>query len=60
MLKMNYACVYVMAVLLFSLVYWFIRGRAVYTGPVTEAIADDFSEENIVANETKKDLNATS
>jgi len=52
---MNYACVYLAAVLLFSLVYWFIRGKAVYTGPVTEAIADDMSEEEVVINDKKKD-----
>lgn len=52
---MNYACVYLAAVLLFSLVYWFIRGKAVYTGPITEAIADDMSEEEVVINDKKKD-----
>jgi hypothetical protein len=48
---MNYACVYTVAVLLFALVYWWIRGRVVYNGPVTEAIADDLSEREIVAAE---------
>jgi hypothetical protein len=48
---MNYACVYLVAVLLFAMVYWYIRGRAVYTGPVTEAIADDISESEIVESE---------
>ncbi|OQD70401.1 hypothetical protein PENDEC_c024G02449 [Penicillium decumbens] len=49
--SMNYACVYLAAVLLFALIYWYIRGRAVYTGPVTEAIPDDLSESEIVATE---------
>lgn len=48
---MNYACVYLVAVLLFAMIYWYIRGRAVYTGPVTEAIADDISESEIVESE---------
>lgn len=48
---MNYACVYLVAVLVFALVYWYIRGRVVYNGPVTEAIADDLSESEIVAAE---------
>ncbi|KAJ5217988.1 uncharacterized protein N7498_000087 [Penicillium cinerascens] len=48
---MNYACVYLVAVLLFALVYWYIRGRVVYNGPITEAVADDLSESEIVAAE---------
>lgn len=48
---MNYACVYLVAVLLCALIYWYVRGRAVYTGPVTEAIADDLSESEIVEGE---------
>ncbi|KAJ5216277.1 uncharacterized protein N7498_002684 [Penicillium cinerascens] len=57
--SMNYASVYVVAVLLFALIYWYLDGRAVYTGPVTEAIADDVSEEDIVTDETKKDQGPT-
>lgn len=48
---MNYACVYLAALLGFAGIYWIIRGRALYTGPVTEAIADDLSESEIVATE---------
>lgn len=48
---MNYACVYLAAVLVFALIYWWIRGRVVYTGPVTEAVADDLSEEEILTAE---------
>ncbi|KAJ5698803.1 hypothetical protein N7462_000808 [Penicillium macrosclerotiorum] len=48
---MNYACVYLAAVLLFAMIYWYIRGRKVYTGPVTEAVADDLSESELVATE---------
>lgn len=51
---MNYACVYLVAVLVFALVYWYIRGRAVYTGPVTEAIAEDLSETEVVAAENSE------
>ncbi|KAJ5641312.1 hypothetical protein N7490_005312 [Penicillium lividum] len=53
--NMNYACVYLAAVLVFSTAYWYIRGKAVYTGPVTEAIADDLSEVEIVTEDKKKD-----
>ncbi|KAJ6134695.1 hypothetical protein N7523_001017 [Penicillium sp. IBT 18751x] len=49
--NMNYACVYLAALLVFAGIYWLIRGRTVYTGPITEAIADDLSESEIVANE---------
>ncbi|KAJ5592014.1 uncharacterized protein N7459_002383 [Penicillium hispanicum] len=52
--SMNYACVYLVAVLLFALIYWWIRGRVVYTGPVTEAVADDLSEEEIVTSAKKE------
>lgn len=48
---MNYACVYTVAVLLFALIYWYIRGRAVYTGPIQEAVADELSESEIVTGE---------
>ncbi|KAJ5732361.1 hypothetical protein N7493_003842 [Penicillium malachiteum] len=53
--NMNYSSVYVAAVLLFSLVYWYLRGKAVYTGPVTEAVADDLSEDGVLAEDKKKD-----
>ncbi|KAJ5081141.1 hypothetical protein N7456_013379 [Penicillium angulare] len=57
--NMNYSSVYVVAVLLFALIYWFIRGKAVYTGPVTEAIADDLSESEVIDNDKKKDNGPT-
>lgn len=52
--QMNYACVYLVAVLVFALLYWYIRGRAVYTGPVTEAIADDLSETDVATENFQK------
>jgi hypothetical protein len=48
---MNYACVYLVAVLVFAMVYWVIRGRAVYTGPIAETVIDDLSESEVVATE---------
>ena len=33
---MNYAVVYFFGILVFSTVYWFLRGRKFYTGPVVE------------------------
>jgi hypothetical protein len=56
---MNYACVYLVAVLAFSLVYWYIRGRAVYTGPVTEAVADDLSSEHDIVTADKVNKGTT-
>ncbi|KAK4963514.1 polyamine transporter tpo5 [Elasticomyces elasticus] len=35
--SMNYAIVYLGGILFFSLVYWFIRGKKFYTGPLIEA-----------------------
>ncbi|KAI9932421.1 hypothetical protein MW887_008662 [Aspergillus wentii] len=53
--SMNYACVFLVAVLFFSMIYWYIRGKFVYTGPITEAVADDLSESDIpTAQKTDK------
>lgn len=51
---MNYACAFLMFILVSAEVYWYIRGRAVYTGPITEAVADELSESEVVTNETDK------
>ncbi|RAH58757.1 amino acid transporter [Aspergillus piperis CBS 112811] len=46
--NMNYACVFLVFVLLFALVYWFISGKRFYHGPITEAVvADSASESNL-------------
>ncbi|PYH44572.1 amino acid transporter [Aspergillus saccharolyticus JOP 1030-1] len=45
--NMNYACVFLVFVLLFALVYWYISGKKFYRGPVSEAVVDDsLSESN--------------
>ncbi|KAK3669341.1 polyamine transporter tpo5 [Recurvomyces mirabilis] len=43
---MNYAVVYLGAILFFSTVYWFIRGRKFYTGPLIEAEIDEDSSQD--------------
>ncbi|KAK1821730.1 polyamine transporter tpo5 [Friedmanniomyces endolithicus] len=43
---MNYAIVYLGAILFFSMLYWVIRGRKFYTGPLIEAeIGEDMSQQ---------------
>jgi hypothetical protein len=45
---MNYAIAFLGAVLLAAMMYWFIRGRNFYRGPVIEAqIVRDEEEESI-------------
>lgn len=49
---MNYAIVYLAGILAFALIYWFIRGRKVYTGPLVEAdIHEDGSQEGRSSDE---------
>ncbi|GKZ31638.1 hypothetical protein AbraIFM66950_000305 [Aspergillus brasiliensis] len=55
--NMNYACVFLVFVLLFALVYWFISGKRFYHGPVTEAVVADSSSESNQPVETKTDKN---
>ncbi|KAK0255351.1 polyamine transporter tpo5 [Friedmanniomyces endolithicus] len=43
---MNYAIVYLGAILFFSMLYWVVRGRKFYTGPLIEAeIGEDMSQQ---------------
>lgn len=51
---MNYACVFLAFILVVSQGYWYIRGRAVYTGPIAEAVADDLSGNEMLTAETEK------
>ena len=48
--NMNYAIVFLAAILLAAILYWFIRGKHFYTGPLIEArvIRDDESGEDLV------------
>jgi len=42
---MNYAIVYLGGILFFSMLYWVVRGRKFYTGPLIEAeINEDSSQ----------------
>jgi hypothetical protein len=43
---MNYAIVYLVAILVFSMIYWYVHGRSHYTGPplATIPIMPDESE----------------
>jgi LPXTG-motif cell wall-anchored protein len=43
--NMNYAIAFLIAILIAAMLYWFIRGRHFYTGPIVEAqvIRDDES-----------------
>lgn len=43
---MNYAIVYLFGILFFSLLYWFVRGRKYYTGPLIEADIDEQDSQN--------------
>lgn len=52
---MNYACVFLVFVLLFALVYWFISGRRFYHGPITEAVVADSASECNQTGEKDKD-----
>lgn len=35
--QFNYAIVYLGGILAFSTIYWFVRGKKFYTGPIVEA-----------------------
>ncbi|TKA69822.1 hypothetical protein B0A55_07506 [Friedmanniomyces simplex] len=55
--SMNYAIVYLGAILFFSSVYWVIRGRKFYTGPLIEAdIGEEASQQTRSSNDD--DVNA--
>ena len=43
---MNYAIVYLGAILFFSMLYWVVRGKKHYTGPLIESenVGDESSE----------------
>ena len=44
---MNYAIVFLMAILVFSTVYYAIYGRKVYTGPIVEAKFEDDASNSV-------------
>ena len=43
--QMNYAIVYLGGILFFALLYWFVRGKKFYTGPIIETEIDEGSME---------------
>ncbi|RAL06723.1 amino acid transporter [Aspergillus homomorphus CBS 101889] len=53
--NMNYACVFLVFVLLFALVYWYISGKRFYHGPVTEAVVGDYLSESNSTTQAKAD-----
>lgn len=56
--NMNYAVVFLAAILAFATVYWYIRGRSFYTGPLVETEVGDAdsqsrsSEDNLPGEKT--------
>lgn len=46
---MNYAIVYLVAILFFSMLYWVIRGKKHYTGPLIEAEVNESDSQNLRA-----------
>lgn len=57
MLQMNYAIVYLAGILFIALLYWFVRGKRFYTGPLIEAeIADAESFDRSSEEEGEKKL----
>lgn len=51
---MNYACAFLVLILLAALIYWYAGGRKWYTGPVTEAM---IIEEDGVARDSSSQEN---
>jgi len=56
---MNYAVVYLVAILTFSTLYWVIRGKRYYTGPRLEVQVNDTDSEDRNTNDEYdlKDMN---
>ncbi|TVY24464.1 putative amino-acid permease [Lachnellula hyalina] len=52
---MNYACVFLVFILLCAAASWYISGRKYYTGPVVEAHAEEEHSENEVPSLRKKE-----
>lgn len=44
LLQMNYAIVYLVGILFFSMIFWYATGRKYYTGPIVEA---DLTDESV-------------
>ena len=48
---MNYAVVYLVAILFFSTLYWVVRGKKHYTGPRLEVQVDELDSQDRNINE---------
>ena len=53
---MNYAVVYLGGILFFSMLYWFLRGRKFYTGPLIEADVTDNASSSHERSSSGEDL----
>lgn len=45
-LTMNYAAAFLGLIFFFATIYWYIRGKNFYTGPLVEAIVDESDSQN--------------
>lgn len=45
-LTMNYAIAFLGLIAFFAMIYWYVRGRKFYTGPLVEAIVDESDPQN--------------
>ena len=45
-LTMNYAIAFLGLIVFFATIYWYVRGRLFYTGPLVEAIVDESDSQN--------------
>jgi hypothetical protein len=52
---MNYASAFLVLVLLFALLYWYLRGRKFYHGPIVEAVAEDSQSDSGVIGPEKSE-----
>lgn len=53
--NMNYACVFAVAILVASAIFWYAGGRRYYTGPVVEAQAEDSESDRVSTAVDRKD-----
>jgi len=54
---MNYAIVYLAAILFFSMLYWVIRGKKHYKGPLIEAEVNELDSQSLKAAAATKPPN---
>jgi len=54
--NMNYAIVYLVAILVFSMIWWAVGGRKYYTGPLIEAETLESDSLNTESSERKEEI----